>query len=106
MATRDTLAEALALAAPATAVTEVRPPRHEIVPLADVEPGRRVEFVGFDRALDRGFREQLLAYGLQHRQVIEVLQQVPMTVVVCDHVELALEPAVARLVEVRERNRG
>ncbi len=66
-----------------------------------VEPGRTVEFAGFAEGLDAGFREQLLAYGVQPRQMLSVLQQAPMTVVVCDHVELALETSVARMIQVR-----
>jgi hypothetical protein len=33
--------------------------------------------------------------------LLKVLQQQPMTVVVCDHVELALEAPVARMMQVR-----
>jgi hypothetical protein len=66
-----------------------------------VVPGRTVEFDGFVEGLDAGFREQLLAYGVQPKQLLKVLQQAPMTVVVCDHVELALEASVARMMQVR-----
>jgi hypothetical protein len=66
-----------------------------------VAPGRTVEFEGFADGLDAGFRDQLLAYGVQPKQLLKVLQQQPMTVVVCDHVELALEAPVARMMQVR-----
>jgi hypothetical protein len=101
MAPRDTAAEALARRPASPFVTEVRPPSDDVVPLADIEPGRRVELVSFGAALDRSFCDQLLAYGVQPRHAIDVLQQQPMTVIVCDHVELALETAVARLIDVR-----
>jgi len=41
-------------------------------------------------------REQLHAYGLSAPHPVKVLQQQPMTVILCDHVELALEHEVAR----------
>ena len=72
-----------------------------LLPLDRVEPGRTVEFVGFGEGLEAAFRDQLLAYGLQPRHPLKVLQQLPMTVVLCDHVELALESPVARLMRVR-----
>jgi len=69
--------------------------------LGRVAPGRTVEFAGFDVALDRGFREQLLAYGLAPGRPLTVLQQSPLTLVLCEHVELALETVVAELLWVR-----
>jgi len=71
------------------------------IALDRVEPGATVELVGFGDALDTAFRDQLLAYGVHARQRLRVLQQSPMTVVVCDHVELALEAQVARMMTVR-----
>jgi hypothetical protein len=72
-----------------------------VVTLDRVDPGGLVELVAFADGLDAGFRDQLLAYGLQPRQKLRVLQQTPMTVILCDHVELALEGPVARMMEVR-----
>ncbi len=72
-----------------------------VLTLDRVEPGRSVVFLGFAGELDPAFRDQLLAYGVHPEQSLEVLQQAPMTVVVCDHVELALEAAVARMMQVR-----
>jgi Fe2+ transport system protein FeoA len=66
-----------------------------------VAPGATVVLVGFAAALDRSASDELLSYGFQPHHVLEVVQQQPMTVVLCDHVELALEHAVARLIEVR-----
>jgi hypothetical protein len=72
-----------------------------VTTLDRVEPGLTVELQGFAESLDGAFRDQLLAYGVQPQQRIRVLQQSPMTVIVCDHVELALEGQVARMMEVR-----
>ena len=41
-------------------------------------------------------REQLHAYGLSAAHAVKVLQQTPMTVLQCEHVELAIEHAVTR----------
>ena len=71
--------------------------------LADIAPGESVEFVGYDATLDPMLRDRLLAYGLAPSQRLDVLQQTPLTIVVCDHAELALEAAVARTMRVRVR---
>ena len=41
-------------------------------------------------------REQLTAYGLAENRPLRVLQQKPMTVILAEEVELALEHSVAR----------
>ncbi len=69
--------------------------------LADVAPGENVEFVGFDPTVDSMLRDRLLAYGLAPAQRLDVVQQTPLTIVVCDHAELALEAVVARGMHVR-----
>ena len=66
-----------------------------------VAPGTTVEVAGSRDVLSAVFREQLLAYGVQSSQRLTILQQTPMTIVMCDHVELALERPVARMIEVR-----
>ena len=45
-------------------------------------------------------RAKLVVHRLPAPHAVRVLQQQPMTVVLCDHVELALEHAVARHVWV------
>jgi len=67
-----------------------------------VPPGCTVLLAGAHDALAPDFREQLAAYGFVPGRAIDVVAQRPMTVVVCDHVELALETSVARLLLVRE----
>jgi hypothetical protein len=47
-------------------------------------------------------REQLTAYGLAESRPLKVLQQRPMTVILADEVELALEHAVARYIWVEK----
>ena len=69
--------------------------------LCDIAPGERVDFVGFDATIDPSLRDRLLAYGLSTAQPLDVVQQRPLTIVVCDHAELALEAAVARAMKVR-----
>jgi Fe2+ transport system protein FeoA len=70
--------------------------------LDSVPPGRTVLLARIDDALAPDFREQLAAYGFVPGRALDVLAQQPMTVVVCDHVELALETAIARALVVRE----
>jgi Fe2+ transport system protein FeoA len=69
--------------------------------LCDIAPGERVELVRFDTTLDSALRDRLIAYGLSPRHPIEVVQQRPLTIVVCDHAEIAVEAAVARRLIVR-----
>ena len=68
---------------------------HARVPLGFLPPGRsaRLAEVG---AVDTAQREQLAAYGLVAGCLLRVLQQQPMTVILTEELELALEPAVAR----------
>jgi len=70
--------------------------------LDGVIPGRTVTLAGIDASLSSDFREQLAAYGFVPGRALEVIAQRPMTVVVCDHVELALEAPVARALVVRD----
>jgi hypothetical protein len=57
-----------------------------------------VRITEFGDEIDPLQREQLHAYGLTGNHPVRVLQPQPMTVVLCEHVELALEHAVARCV--------
>lgn len=68
--------------------------------LTGVPVGSALRLADFDPSLDPLQREQLLAYGLAPGHPLQVLQQQPLSVVLCDHVELALEHAVARLLWV------
>mgnify|MGYP001460983435 CR=1 FL=1 len=63
--------------------------------LIGVPVGSKIRLAEFDSAIDPLQREQLLAYGLSIGHPLEVLQQHPLTVVLCDHVEIALEHVVA-----------
>jgi Fe2+ transport system protein FeoA len=69
--------------------------------LCDVAPGERVQLVDFDATIDSSLRDRLIAYGVRASQPLDVVQQRPLTIVVCDHAELALEAAVARAIRVR-----
>jgi Fe2+ transport system protein FeoA len=68
--------------------------------LSDVAPGETVGFVGYDATVDASVRDRLLAYGIAPARRLDVLQQRPLTIVVCDHAELALEASVARSMRV------
>ena len=70
-------------------------------PLCDIAPGERVEFVRFDATLDAALRDRLIAYGIAPSQGIDVVQQRPLAIIVCDHAEIAVESAVARRIIVR-----
>ncbi len=69
---------------------------HERIRLTGTPLGRSVRIVDFGDGIEPLQHEQLHAYGLSAASGVRVLQQQPMTVVLCEHVELALEHAVAR----------
>ncbi|MBS0511954.1 MAG: ferrous iron transport protein A [Proteobacteria bacterium] len=71
-------------------------PAHERIRLTGTPVGRLVHIAEFGDDIDPLQREQLHAYGLSTTHPVRVLQQQPMTVILCDHVEIALEHVVAR----------
>ncbi|MGE5469295.1 MAG: ferrous iron transport protein A [Bacteroidota bacterium] len=72
-------------------------PKHEArLPLAFITPGTEVRLATLGDEIDALQREQLTAYGLAENRSLKVLQQRPMTVILAEEVELALEHAVAR----------
>ena len=71
--------------------------KHEArLPLAFIAPGTEVRLAALGDEIDPLQREQLTAYGLAADRPFKVLQQRPMTVILAEEVELALEHAVAR----------
>ena len=70
------------------------------LPLAFVPTGQQVKLAELGDEIDPVQREQLTAYGLALGQPLKVLQQRPMTVILADEVELALEHSIARHVWV------
>ncbi len=66
------------------------------VPLAFVATGSIVLLAEIGTVIDQVQREQLTAYGLTPQRSLTVLQQRPMTVILADEIELALEHSVAR----------
>jgi Fe2+ transport system protein FeoA len=80
-------------------------PLNERIRLTGTPIGRLARLTEFGDEIDVLQREQLLAYGLSANQAVTVLQQNPMTVVLCDHMELALEHAVAHHIWVEEEKR-
>ena len=72
-------------------------PQHDArLPLAFITPGSEVRQAALGQQIDPLQREQLTAYGLAENRTLRVLQQKPMTVILADEVELALEHTVAR----------
>ncbi len=63
--------------------------------------GARVDTLGDE--IDATQREQIIAYGLSPGRMLTVLQQHPMTLIMVDEVELALENSVARHVWVTRK---
>lgn len=66
------------------------------LPLAFIAPGSEVRLAALGDEIDALQREQLTAYGLAENRPLRVLQQKPMTVILAEEVELALEHGVAR----------
>lgn len=73
------------------------------LPLAIIASGSEVSLAEFDAALDPLQREQLLAYGLTLGCRLRILQQRPMTLILADEIELALEHGVARHLWVEQQ---
>lgn len=73
------------------------------LPLAIIAPGSEVSLAEFDAALDPLQREHLLAYGLTLGSRLRILQQRPMTLILADEIELALEHGVARHLWVEQQ---
>lgn len=71
-------------------------PHSAHIPLVFVAPGSEVLLAEIGTDIDPVQREQLAAYGLAVARPLTVLQQTPMTVILADEVELAIEHAVAR----------
>ena len=78
------------------------PARTERIRLTGTPSGHPVRLAEFGEEIDPLQREQLLAYGFTAQQPLTVLQQRPMTVVLCEHMELALEHSVAHHIWVEE----
>ncbi len=79
------------------------PTKHEArLPLAFIAPGKTVRLASLGEEIDPLQREQLIAYGLAENRPLKVLQQRPMTVILAEEVELALEHAVARYIWVEK----
>jgi Fe2+ transport system protein FeoA len=64
-------------------------------------PGMKAKIIGLGD-LPKGRQDQLLAYGVSPGRILMVKQQNPLTVVMVDHTEIALERVLAKeiLVEV------
>ncbi len=79
------------------------PTHHDArLPLAFISPGQEVRLDSLGIEIDSQLREQLIAYGLAETRPIKVMQQKPMTVIIADEVELALEHSIARHVWVHK----
>ena len=76
------------------------PDQNARVPLAFLLPGARAHVDTLGNDIDPTQREQIIAYGLAPGRALTVLQQQPMTLIMVDEVELALEDSVARHVWV------
>lgn len=73
------------------------------LPLAFIAPGSEVRLAALGGEIDPLQREQLTAYGLAENRPLRVLQQRPMTVILAEEVELALEHSVARHIWVTQQ---
>jgi ferrous iron transport protein A len=74
------------------------------VALADLHPGEEARVVAIDGPAAVK-RSQLQAYGVVPGRVLVVLQQRPVTVLLVDHTELAIESDLARGIRVQRSAR-
>lgn len=72
------------------------------LPLAFIPTGSCVRLVALGAEIDPVQREQLTAYGLAENRPLLVLQQRPMTVILAEEIELALEHEIARHIWVEK----
>ena len=77
--------------------------RDDRMPLACLLPGTCAEIDRLGELIDPTQQEQIIAYGLAPGRIVTVLQQRPMTLVMVDEVELAIEGSVAREIWVRRQ---
>lgn len=75
-------------------------PHDARLPLTFIAAGDEVRLAAIGPEIDPLLREQLTAYGLAESRPLKVLQQKPMTVILAEEIELALEHDVARHVWV------
>ena len=73
------------------------------VPLTFLLPGARAQVDTLGNEIDSTQREQIIAYGLSPGRALTMLQQRPMTLIMIDEVELALEDSVARHIWVTRK---
>ena len=73
------------------------------LPLAFMPTGSTVRLIALGPEIDALQREQLTAYGLAPNQPLRVLQQRPMTVILAEEIELALEHEVTRHIWVEKQ---
>jgi len=71
-----------------------------VIALDRVPAGTTARLAEPEPSLASSFRELLAAYGLVPGHLVTVVAQEPMTVVLCDHVELAIERDVAAKLRV------
>jgi Fe2+ transport system protein FeoA len=69
-------------------------------PLTAAALGAQVVVARFADGISTHHLEQLMSYGLAEGRTIAVLRHRPMTVVLVDHTELALEHGIAACVRV------
>ena len=62
--------------------------------------GSDASIAGFDEEMSTGHRELLRAYGIEPGRTVRIEQHSPVTVVVVDETEVALEADLARLIFV------
>jgi len=70
--------------------------------LRDFAPGSNLVVLGFDSALAPDLRGHLSAWGLIPGTPITLLAHYPVTRIVVEHAELALEDVVANAILVEE----
>lgn len=66
--------------------------------LTNLSPGKKACVIGFAPELSNERRLRLQAYGLVPGQSVHVVQHSPVTIVLIEHLELALETDLARSV--------
>jgi len=69
--------------------------------LKETTLGSQVTIAGFHPQMNPERRVRLQAYGLNEGQLIRVIQHSPVTIVLIEHLELAIEAEIAQYVFIR-----
>jgi Fe2+ transport system protein FeoA len=73
---------------------------HRVLSLIQGIPGKKVRISGFNPQIDPERRARLQAYGVNVGQIVTIIQHAPVTIVLIEHLELAIESDLAHKIQI------